>query len=154
MSQPRTTPVPNIIFDRYLKDLNLGELKVLLVVIRQTLGWADRRGMYGRKETDWISGSQLREKTGCSRRAITTAIDLLVKKSLIEVQDERGVNLDNPQERQGKVRLYYRLRISVYQAVNKPMLSPLTCANFVQDISKNCSALAQKMRITKETLQN
>ena len=45
-------------FDVHLKELKQAELKVLLIVIRQTLGWADRRGMLGRKEMDWISGSQ------------------------------------------------------------------------------------------------
>ena len=70
MRQLNTTPVPNVILDSYLKQLNSTELKVLLVVIRQTLGWADRRGMFGRKETDWISGSQLKQKTGSSKRAI------------------------------------------------------------------------------------
>ena len=85
MRQPHTTPVPNIILDIYLKELNSAELKVLLVIIRQTLGWADRRGMFGRKETDWISGNQLKQKTGSSKRAISSAIDVLIRKQLIEI---------------------------------------------------------------------
>ena len=152
MTRPSTTPVPNVIFDRYLKELNSGELKVLLVVIRQTLGWADRCGRFGRKETDWISGSQLREKTGCSRRAITTATDILIKQKLIEVSDRRGIALDQSCKRQGKIQLFYRLHPAVYHVDNQ-FISPLTCANFAQDLRKNCTALVQKMRITKETIQ-
>ena len=51
MMPASTTPVPNVFFDVYMKELKSAELKVLFVVIRQTLGWADRRGMLGRKET-------------------------------------------------------------------------------------------------------
>lgn len=154
MSQPRTTPVPNIIFDRYLKDLNLAELKVLLVVIRQTLGWADKRGMFARKETDWISGSQLIEKTGSSKRAITSGVDYLVRKRMIEVHDDRGKVLNDPFERKGKTRLYYSLHPSVINSVDNYVLSDPTSANFALDLRKNCAALVQKMHITKETQQN
>lgn len=152
--QHSTTPVPNVYFDIYLKELKSAELKVLFIIIRQTLGWADRRGMYGRKETDWISGSQLKQKTGCSRRAITSAIDTLVRKSLIEVLDDKGEILDNPEKRQGKMRLFYRLADPVYYPVQNTMIISPVNAIFAQDLSKKVSALVQKMHITKETLQN
>ena len=144
MSQPRTTPVPNIIFDRYLKDLNLAELKVLLVVIRQTLGWADRRGMYGRKETDWISGSQLREKTGSSKRAITSAIDCLVRKRLIEVHDDRGNSFDISNERKGKLGfiMAYTL-LSLILWITHVFIDP-TSAKFALDFRKKCTDTAAK----------
>lgn len=152
--QPSTTPVPNIFFDVHLKELKQAELKVLLVVIRQTLGWADRRGMLGRKEIDWISGSQLQQKTGNSKRAITAATDTLIRKKLIEILDVNGNILDNPEKRQGKTKLFYRLAHPVYCPVDKPMNNITTYANFAEDISKKRTALAQKMLITKETLQN
>ena len=154
MMPPSTTPVPNIFFDVYLKELKQAELKVLLVVIRQTLGWADRRGMTGRKETDWISGSQLQQKTGSSKRAITTATDVLVKKNLIEILDVNGNILDTSEKRQGKTKLFYRLAHTVYFPVENNMKTTFTYANFAEDISKKRIALAQKMLITKETLQN
>ena len=154
MEKPHTTPVPNVIFDIYMKELNSTELKVLFVVIRQTLGWADRRGIYGRKEVDWISGSQLIQKTSCSKRAITSAVDLLVRKKLIEVFDDRGNVLNDSIKRQGKYRLYYGIHPSVYNPVEKPGYYDPTSANFALDISKKCTALVQKMRITKETIQN
>ena len=150
----RTTPVPNAVFDIHLRELNSTELKVLLVVIRQTLGWADRRGRFGRKETDWISGNQLREKTGSSKRAISSAVDRLVKQGLLEVQDENGTLLFDPKQRKGKSRLYYRLHVSMYKNVENPLKCLPTSANFALDLSKNCAALVQKMHITKETLQN
>src|SRR5438045_3875835 len=103
-----TTPVPNALFDIFLKDLQIAELKVLLVIIRQTLGWRDQGSKFGRKEIDWIASSQLREKTGCSRRAISSAIQILVSKHLIEVFDEKGVVLYDAIKRKGKPRLFYR----------------------------------------------
>ena len=114
MRQPYTTPVPNVILDFYMKELNSVELKVLLVIIRQTFGWADKRGIYGRKEIDWISGSQLREKTGCSERAITSAIEALTRKELIRVQDDRRNQLSFSRQRQGKMRLYFSLHPSLF----------------------------------------
>jgi len=152
--QPSTTPVPNIFFDVHLKELKQAELKVLLVVIRQTLGWADRRGMLGRKEIDWISGSQLQQKTGNSKRAITAATDTLIRKKLIEILDVNGNILDDPEKRQGKTKLFYRLAKPVNSPVEKAVEKEQTYANFAEDISKKRIALAQKMLITKETLQN
>jgi hypothetical protein len=154
MRQPCTTPVPNVIFDVYLKELNSSELKVLLVVIRQTLGWADRRGTFGRKESDWISGTQLMQKTGSSKRAISSAIDMLVRKRIIEVIDYRGYILNNPESRQGKTKLYYRLNSNVYNPVEKPMENFPTYAKFAEDYGKIVTTLVQKMHITKETYQN
>ena len=148
-----TTPVPNAIFDIYMKELNSAELKVLLADIRQTLGWADRRGMFGRKESDWISGSQLIAKTGSSKRAISSAVDLLVNKRIIEVEDDRGKVLGHPLDRKGKTRLYYRLHSSVNNHVEKPVYYNSTSAKFALDFSKNSAGLVQKMHITKETLQ-
>ena len=152
--QTHTTPVPNAILDVYLKKLNNTELKVLLVIIRQTLGWIDRNGKYGRKETDWISGSQLQQKTGCSKRAISSAIDLLSQKKLIEVLDDYGTVLNTGGLRQGKMRLYYRTTERVYNPVENPLENKATSANSAQDFGKKVHALVQKMRITKETLQN
>lgn len=158
---PNTTPVPNILFDVHLNALHLAELKVLLVIIRQTLGWKDRRALLGRKEIDWISNVQLQSKTGSSRRAISTAIESLVSKKLIEVFDDRGNLLNDPEKRKGKLRLYFKLS-SAFQGAGEnpgktcvyPADSGSTCANTALDIRKKVTALAQKMHITKETLQN
>jgi DNA-binding transcriptional ArsR family regulator len=123
-------------------------------VIRQTLGWADRRGMFGRKEIDWISGSQLQQKTGGSKRAITSALEILSKKRLIEILDEKGNILDNPEKRQGKTRLYYRPASHLYNPVENEVHINPTSAKFAEDISKKVTALVQKIHLTKETLQN
>lgn len=102
-----TTPVPNVLFDVHLKKLKPAELKLLLVVIRQTWGWRDKKTKE-RKYRDWLSGSQLREKTGCSRRAITNATEALINQGLIEATDESGMTLNSPDKRRGQTKLYYR----------------------------------------------
>jgi hypothetical protein len=106
MIPDRSTPVPNIIFDHYLPILKAAELTLLLVIIRQTLGWSNGRKQ-GRKYCDWISGSQLRAKTGYSRKAISMALEGLVAHKLVRVHDEYGRVLATAEERQGKLRLFY-----------------------------------------------
>lgn len=152
--QTSTTPVPNLFFDIYLKELKLAELKVLLIIIRQTLGWADKRGRSGRKEIDWISGRQLCQKTGCSKRSITSATDVLVRKNLITIFDESNNILNTPEKRQGKTKLFYRLANPVEYTVENHMKSSSTSAILAEEISKRYTSLLQKVQITKETLQN
>lgn len=158
---PNTTPVPNALFDIFLKELKSAELKVLLVIIRQTLGWSDRRSVLGRKEKDWISNSQLQNKTGSSRRAISSAIEALISKNLIDVLDAHGNTLTDASQRKGKLRLFYRPSAMILSSVEiegkpswYPSVTDSTSAKFAQDMSKKVTALAQKMRITKETLLN
>jgi hypothetical protein len=156
-----TTPVPNSVFDVYLKELKLAELKVLLIIIRHTLGWEDKRTRSERKELDWISNSQLAVKTGSSGRAINEAIQSLVQKKLIDVLSFQGEILDSPEKRRGQQKLFYRPASAILAYVEnkgkedvQPCISSHTNANFVGDLRKKVSELTQKMRITKEILQN
>ena len=148
------TAVPNAVFDRYLKDLSCTELKVLLVVTRQTIGWEDKQGK--RKKSDWISGSQFLQKTGSSKRAICSAIEALIQKGFIEVLDEHGNFLDLPEKRKGKQRLYFRLSCFIHPNVeNKGTTGgqegdiDLSNAKLAPDLSKKVNELKQKMHITK-----
>ena len=156
-----TTPVPNEVLDVFLKDLKLAELKVLLIIIRQTLGWEDKKTKSERKEIDWISNSQLILKTGNSARAINDAIRVLSDRKLIEVISQSGDLLDTPEKRRGQQKLYYRLTyvnsaIVDSRGINtaKGCITENPNANFADNLRKNLSELTQKMRITKETLQN
>jgi phage replication O-like protein O len=93
------TKTPNILFDELLKDLKYAELKILLVIIRQTHGW--------KKKKDRISISQFEKKTGLSRRVISETIKILVEKNIIIVSDAKGNILSVPKERQGRFYLFY-----------------------------------------------
>lgn len=156
-----STPVPNVLLDEHLKILKEVELKVLLIIVRQTLGWRDEKEKSGRKETDWISTGQLQSKSGSSRRGISSAIDRLVKLQLIMVSDLKGSILQTPQERKGKTKLFYRLSPTPkthgdneWKTDEEQTITNSPSAMIAEDLSKNITALAQKMRITKETLQN
>jgi len=106
MVYKQTTQVPNIVFDRYLSALPMAELKILLIVIRQTYGWVDcKTGL--RKTRDRISHSQFQHKTGLSRRSMTNAIQSLQQKKMISITDVKGNDLSFATDRKGKKYLYY-----------------------------------------------
>lgn len=106
---PNTTQVPNVILDDWMPKLKDTELRVLLVVIRQTLGWIEDKKTGKRKEKDWISRGQLMKKAGRGHTAIAKAVEELTKKRLIEALDGQGNRLETPQDRQKHgERIYYR----------------------------------------------
>lgn len=105
-----TTPVPNDMLDRVMPTLRDTELRVLLVVVRQTLGWQDGPNSSRRKERDWLTQSQLMRRTGRASEAVSAAVDGLVRARLIEVQDRWRRPLVTPAERRRCLgKLYYRL---------------------------------------------
>ncbi len=134
-----TTQVPNALFDQRMRDLTLSELKVLLLVIRQTWGWvADKSGR--RKTRDWLSCSRIEARTGLSKRAISMAIEALVKRGLLVVTSGRGDILISARDRRGKTRLYCQFRY--------PQGHPQSVATSasVADVDR------QTVRMTKPTL--
>lgn len=106
MTYSQTTQVPNAVFDAYLPQLGEAELKVLLVIIRQTYGWVDK-STGQRKTRDRISSSQFQRKTGYGRRTITSAIKSLCDRKLMAVTDYKGNPLLYASDRKGKSFLYY-----------------------------------------------
>lgn len=106
MSYIYKTGVPNVFFDIHLKNLGYAELKVLLVIIRQTYGWIDKQT--GRQKSwDWISQQFFVKKTGLSNRAVSTAISKLLFKQLILVKNNKGRLLFHKWERQKASKLYF-----------------------------------------------
>ena len=106
MTYNQTTHVPNYIFDTLLPQLTEAELKVLLTIIRQTIGWFDKRTGQ-RKIKDRISALQFKQKTGLSQRILTKTTKSLLEKNLVTVTNGAGKELHLPSERQGKSNLYY-----------------------------------------------
>ena len=106
MTSKYFTKVPNEVFDKLLPKLTMAELKILLIIIRQTNGWLDETTKR-RKTRDRISHSQFIKKTGLSRRIVIATIQKLIVKELIKVTDDKGGLLHSPTERKGKRRLYY-----------------------------------------------
>jgi hypothetical protein len=113
MISNRYTKVPNFVFDE-LPNLTEAELKVLLVIIRQTIGRKDMAtGQY--KTRDWISLSQFGQKTGLCRRVIIKAVQSLIHKKGIRVTGEDGFALKTSEERKGKRKLYFSLIHPVHE---------------------------------------
>ncbi len=96
----KSTQVPNILLDYHLKALTEGELKLILVIVRQIYGWVDKRT--GRRKTsDRISHSQFMQKTGLCKRVISKALQSLVAKGLLLIHDQGGNLLHSPIQRKG-----------------------------------------------------
>lgn len=145
MIKDKFTKIPNIFFDEILREINSPELKILLVIIRQTDGWVDGdKGI--RKVKDRITISQFVTKTGLSRKTITSALDSLFRKKLINISDETGHILDSKRKRKGIAEIYYSNQLNPEQ-----YLKTQTCVNFTLPQRNFFPKPAQKLRITKET---
>lgn len=118
MIKENFTPTPNILFDQFLKELNNSEIKILLVIIRQTNGWVDKK-TGKRKDRDRITYSQFIKKTGLSRRIISEAINSLSKKELIKITDNSGKILNTPDERKGQLSIYYSSLLEHVQSLHQ-----------------------------------
>ena len=105
------------------------ELRVLLVVLRQTWGWkadgwrshggesgntdtGNRQATNDKKPTkrrDWLSHRQLCRRTGRGSEAVSGAVASLTASGLIIVEDVGGTPLTTPEERRRCLgRLYFR----------------------------------------------
>jgi phage replication O-like protein O len=73
--KPNYTQTPNAFFDEIAPNLKEGELRIMLVLIRQTYGWM--------KPWDRISISQLMKKSGMERKAVCNAVKSLEEKNLL-----------------------------------------------------------------------
>ncbi len=145
MTNGNYTQIPNILFDKFMKELNNSELKILLIIIRQTDGWFDQNTGI-RKESDRITYGQFVKRTGLSKRTVSSAIDSLFRKKLINISEKSGKILNDPGMRKGGMEIYYSSKI-------KPMqyLHTLPDAISVNNQCKNFQKPVQKLHITKET---
>ena len=108
MSLKNTTPIPNEFFE-YIPTLTHAEIRVLLVVLRQTYGWKDfKTGQ--RKLKDKLSYNFLIKKTGLYRTVLTLTIKTLVDKNILLITDFKGKALINAEDRKGKRILYYQFK--------------------------------------------
>lgn len=104
-------PVPNRLFDDVMPGLSDTQLRVLLVVLRQTLGWreGDDRGGWRHKRRDWISQGQMARRTGRGTVAVSRAVAALVDAGLVVAEDYRGRPLDTPAKRRMHIgHVYFR----------------------------------------------
>jgi len=92
------TPFPNALIDLHMAKLTDTEWRVLVVVVRQTLGWQHHRS--GRRRAiDRISQKQMKRRTGRESAAISGAIESLTQKGLVVVSDRSGKVIHSAPER-------------------------------------------------------
>lgn len=108
MINQQTTQVPNILFDKHLPNLSLSELKIILIIIRQTAGWVNVKTGF-RKTKDRLSIIQFITKTNLSRRIVSSTINKLVIKGLICISCQNGNSLHKTEERKGKYIMFFSL---------------------------------------------
>lgn len=90
-----TTQVSNFILDN-LPLLTEGQLRVILVVTRKTIGW--------HKETDFLRYSQLIELTGLSKPTLSKAVNQLVEAKILRRIDKDEKEIDKmPQGYRGEI---------------------------------------------------
>jgi hypothetical protein len=146
---PNTTQVPNVILDAWLPRLKDVELRVLLIITRQTLGWVEDYETGRRKEKDWISRGQLMYKTGRGHTAITIAVEKLVQSGIVEAYDGSGNLLASPKARSGN-KIFYRLNLNPLQKSLFPVDKPVRKVDRWHKPVQNSAG--RKVVTTKETL--
>ncbi len=75
LTPPNYTQTPNVVFDKLMRELSEAELRVLLVLVRKTLGW--------HKIKEEIGLSQIAEITGMGANACGAAAKLLCERGLV-----------------------------------------------------------------------
>ena len=89
---PNYTQSPNVFFDEVFKTLKEGELRVILVLVRQTFGW--------HKKFDRISLNKIADQTGMEKSSVCKSLASLIAKGLVHKKKFGSA---------GKERCYYAL---------------------------------------------
>ena len=94
ITQPTFTLIPNVIYDYWLPHLEDAELRIILLISRQTLS--------SDKEKDKISFSEIKTLSNLSEKKIFKGIQNLLRKELIiqEIIEENGIK-----------EIYYKINI-------------------------------------------
>lgn len=109
---PNMTQTPNFILDEWMSILSGPEFKILMILVRQTIGWTMDDDTGRRKERDWMNIGQIKKRTGIkSAQTVSKSIGNLSEMyHLIETVTESGFLLDSPLKReQHSGKIYYRL---------------------------------------------
>ena len=95
IKQPYYTQYPNVIIDKHMRDMTGAEMKVISLIVRQTMGW--------HKDKDRLSNGQITDRTGLSLNAVKEAVRALVEKDLIiMIRTGKGKS----------IKTYYELNVS------------------------------------------
>lgn len=124
MYYKRTTQTPNILFDSHLKTLSYSQLKVLLTIIRKTIGMIDTKDSKQRVARAWISQRLFMICTNLSGRSVSSAIDFLVRDKLVTVTNLKGNILKTKASRRSASALYYSSSLLLDKTQEKKASEP------------------------------
>jgi phage replication O-like protein O len=147
------TQIPNTLFDKYLPQLKESELKVLLVVLRQTFGWIDTK-TGNRKIRDRISRTQFIQKTGLSCKIVSKAIKSLVDKRLLTITDQIGNLLHTSEERKGKNYIFYAFQPGHFETESRVNSAPTpgyNCTHNKRNYTKENITKGSRLPIRQNT---
>jgi len=82
---PNYTQIPNDLFDIYLRDMDYAELKVVLALLRETLGF--------HRESKRMSLTKLQDMTGLSRSSVIGGAKKAEQKQIIKKENDGGILL-------------------------------------------------------------
>jgi len=139
-SVPQHTQIPNKLLDELIPTLKEGEVRILLVIMRQTYGW--------HKEWDRISITFLMKKTGMERKAVCKSTESLVKKNMIK-KDKIG--------KCGTEKVYYSLCLISDEKTEEKQQKIETNSNklyqYPKDTGTSILKIPSKETLTKEIKQ-
>ena len=86
-ASPNHTQTPNELFDMYMPLMHESELKVVMAIVRKTLGY--------KKDRDPISLSQLIKMTGLSRQGVLDGTQAAIERGLVAIagHGKRGTTI-------------------------------------------------------------
>ena len=143
--------------DELLKTVSFSELKILLTIIRKTVGIIHPTITGKRLDKAWISQKLFMVCTSLSGRAVSSAIDSLITKGLIEVTDCNENLLHSKKKRRGASRLYFASRLRLEP--NPKQTSELSCIKPVNtghtiklnNKTKSCYTTSQGLKRLSDT---
>ena len=159
---PNTTQTPNCIFDYWMSRLKGGEFKILLCIVRNTLGWIEDPATGRRKELDNISQRELEAMAGVQRDTITKAMSTLIDElGIVQAFDEEWNSLDSPNKRRevGQLHrpLFYRISLHNLDAKaypeNQTPIQPLVSENTTPLVSENTTQVLKKELLLKKSTE-
>lgn len=125
------TPIPSVLIDRVMPTLKDTEWRLICVIVRQTLGWSQNGK---RKQRDWLSQRQLMARTGRNSAALSAALDVLVRRRLVNAWDDAGeLLLTSQARRKHQGRIYYGLCEQALQHDEQDAKTPLRKANTTKE---------------------
>jgi phage replication O-like protein O len=78
-----TTQVPNeLLEDIFLGKYSLREAKILLFIVRKTIGW--------QRETEWLQNDYIAKSIGMDKSHVSRTVKQLIKKGVLEIFEVDG----------------------------------------------------------------